>query len=313
MTLRARLASPPGVPAALAVIDLFSHKPGELHPFIHKHANVRADVGDVKLVSLPGIDQGLLMFWTPTFAQITPHGGTASVDEWMKALARDGAALSAEISPEEAYPEARSAIDARALAALARAHSPLAVDLLLAQHERWGTGARRADDARTERDVRLNRLIDPALVAVTGPPNVGKSTLLNALAGRELAIASPEAGTTRDHVGALVDLGGLVVRWVDTPGLREAAGPEARAIGLAREVLARADLVVAVGDAGTPRPAGGELTVALRADLGLPEWGHDLAVSARTGAGMEGLVALVRERVVTRGDLESGEPWRFWA
>lgn len=312
MSVRVRLASPPGVPAALAVIDLFAQNPDELHPFIRIHANVRADVGDVKLVSLQGVDQGLLMFWSRTFAQITPHGGTASVDEWMKALVRDGAALSAEVSPEETYLEARSAIDARALAALARAHSPLAVDLLLAQHERWGAVVRSAADASTGRDVRLHRLIDPALVVVTGPPNVGKSTLLNALAGRELALASPEAGTTRDHVGALVDLGGLVVRWVDTPGVREARGAEARAIGLAREVLGRADLVIAVGDAGTDRPTGGDVVVALRADLGLPWWEHDAAVSARTGAGMGELVALVRERLVPRADLESAVGWRFW-
>src|SRR5690606_37019664 len=112
----------------------------------------------------------------------------------------------------------------------------------------------------------------------------GKSTLLNTLAGRDLALVSGEAGTTRDHVGALIDLGGVVVRWVDTPGVREAAGPEAEAIGLARRLAADADLVIAVGDRATADPRTiveqePGLVAALRGDLGEPGWAHDVAVS----------------------------------
>lgn len=317
MTVRARLASPAGRASALAVIDLFSHDGDELDAFIRMVAHVRTTVGEAKLANVCDVDQALVIRWTPTCAQVTPHGGVAVVSALLAAIAAHGAAVGEEIPPEEAYPEARSVIDARALAALARAPSPLAVDLLLAQHERWGSGARDVASVRTERDRRLMRLIEPALVVVVGPANVGKSTLLNTLAGRELALVAGEPGTTRDHVGAWVDLGGLVVRWVDTPGIREAMGPEREAIALASEVASGADLLIAVGDGGSVDPRGlvgrgADVVVGLRADLGLPAWGHDLAVSAHTGAGIAELVGLVRERLVPLADLESGEPWRFW-
>ncbi|MCA9273131.1 MAG: 50S ribosome-binding GTPase [Phycisphaerales bacterium] len=317
MSVRVRLSTPAGRASALAAIDIFAHSAGELEPFIRKHAGVRTKPGDMKLAHLAGVDHGLVIHWTDTFAQLTPHGGVAVVDELIKVLGSAGAEIVADVDPIEAYPEARSDVDARSLAALSHAVSPMAVDLLLAQHERWEKGDRKPTDVRTDRDVRLMRLIGPALVAVVGEPNVGKSTLLNTLAGRELAIVSDEAGTTRDHVGALINLGGLVVRWVDTPGVRDATGPEAQAIGLAQRLIADADLVIAVGDmtTGDPREVAGVepgMVVALRADLGKPDWQHDLAVSAATGDGMPELVSLVRDRLVPMADLEDPGPWKFW-
>jgi len=317
MTVRFRLSTPAGRAAALAAIDLHASAPESLDAFIRIFASVRTKPGELKLADLAGIDRGLVIRWTETFAQLTPHGGAQVVDELMKALETRGATIVTEVDPFEAYPEARSTVDARALAALAQAASPLAVDLLLSQHERWLSGTRSAEDVRTERDLRLMQLIDPPLVVVVGDPNVGKSTLLNTLAGRDLALVSGEAGTTRDHVGALIDLGGLVVRWVDTPGVRAAAGSEGDAIELARRLAADADLVIAVGDRTTadPRTIVDQqpgLVVALRGDLGEPAWVHDLAVSAATGAGVAELVALVRERLVPRADIEAREPWKFW-
>jgi len=317
MSVRTRLSTPAGRAAALAVIDLFAHSAGELEPFIRKYANVRTKPGDVKLARLAGVDHGLIIHWTDTFAQLTPHGGTAVVDELMKALESGGAEVATQVDPIEAYPEARSAIDARALAALSQAVSPMAVDLLLLQHERWEKGERETTDARTDRDVRLMRLIEPPLVAVVGEPNIGKSTLLNTLAGRELAIVSDQAGTTRDHVGAQINLGGVVVGWIDTPGVREAVGPEAQAIELAAELIAKADLVIAVGDRTTADPRGfvgaePGLVVALREDLGRPVWAHDLAVSATTGEGVAGLVAAVRELLAPSADIGDAGAWKFW-
>lgn len=317
MSVRARLATPAGRAAALAVIDLSSRSADELDAFIRICAGVRTEPGELRLARLAGVDRGLVIRWTPTFAQLTPHGGTAVVDELLNALAAGGAEVVAAFPPEEAYPEARSDVDARALAALARAASPLAVDLLLAQHGRWASGRRVAASPRTGRDDRLMRLIEPALVVVVGAPNVGKSTLLNTLAGRDLALVAGEAGTTRDHVGAWVNLGGLVVRWVDTPGIRTAAGPEADAIAIASRLAMDADLLVGVGDGASADPVMllprmPDLVVALRSDLGLPGWAHGLVVSARTGAGVADLVELVRERLVPRADLGSDEPWRFW-
>lgn len=317
MSVRVRLSTPAGRASALAAIDLFAQSAEELEPFIRKHANVRTKPGDVKLAHLAGVDHGLVIRWTETFAQLTPHGGAQVVDELIKALETEGAEVVTDVDPVEAYPEARSDIEASALAALSHAVSPMAVDLLLSQHERWRNDARKSNDARMDRDVRLMRLIEPALVAVMGEPNVGKSTLLNTLAGRELAVVSDEAGTTRDHVGALINLGGLVVRWVDTPGVREAEGPEEQAIELARKLIAEADLVIAVGDGttGDPREIVGVepgMVVALRADLGKPGWAHDLGVSAASGAGISELVAAVRERLVPGVDVADPGPWKFW-
>src|SRR5262245_5055531 len=93
-------------------------------------------------------------------------------------------------------------------------------------------------------------------VAIAGPPNVGKSSLLNALASREAAIVSDEAGTTRDIIEVALDLGGIPVIFSDTAGIREAGGKVERE-GIRRAVArARdADLVLWLMDATNPQPA----------------------------------------------------------
>jgi tRNA modification GTPase len=92
-------------------------------------------------------------------------------------------------------------------------------------------------------------------VAIAGPPNVGKSSLLNAFARREAAIVSDEAGTTRDVIEVTLDLGGMPVILSDTAGIREAEGKVERE-GIRRAVArARdADLVLWLVDAANPRP-----------------------------------------------------------
>ena len=89
------------------------------------------------------------------------------------------------------------------------------------------------------------RLRQGMTVVLVGAPNVGKSSLLNALVGRDLAIVSPLAGTTRDRIEQAVDLQGLALTLVDTAGLRESVDPIER-IGMERtlEAVARADLVL---------------------------------------------------------------------
>jgi len=89
-----------------------------------------------------------------------------------------------------------------------------------------------------------------ARVVLAGPPNAGKSSLFNALVGRERAIVSPHPGTTRDTIEATIDLGGIPLTLIDTAGLRSAA-EEIEAIGIAktRDELAAADLVLYLIDA----------------------------------------------------------------
>ena len=147
---------------------------------------------------------------------------------------------------------------------------------------------------------RGERLRDGVTIVIAGPPNAGKSTLLNALARRDVAIVSPEAGTTRDFIEVQLDLGGVPVTLVDTAGLRDQAiGVEAIGIDRARRRLHEADLVVwlapldAIGDCEAPD---GTLVVGTKADLvdgggrGRERDDHP-SVSALTGAGMPELLS----------------------
>ncbi len=138
------------------------------------------------------------------------------------------------------------------------------------------------------------RVRDGFEVAIIGAPNAGKSTLLNALAGREAAITSEIAGTTRDVIEVRMDLDGLAVTLLDTAGLRETADPVEQ-IGVAR-ALARAgtaDLRVFLldhdGEVLLMTPKDEDIVVQGKADV-RPRNG---AVSGRTGQGLDQLVARI--------------------
>jgi tRNA modification GTPase len=139
------------------------------------------------------------------------------------------------------------------------------------------------------------RLREGLEFVILGAPNAGKSTLLNALAGADIAIVSEIPGTTRDAVGVRVDLGGVPVHLTDTAGLRESADEiEAEGVRRARTLSAKADLIIAVAAAPEPvfaeTPAGVEvLHVVTKVDLFASAPLGFLNVSARTGAGMEAL------------------------
>lgn len=97
---------------------------------------------------------------------------------------------------------------------------------------------------------RSERLREGLVVAIAGPPNVGKSTLMNALARREVAIVSPHAGTTRDIIEVQFDLDGYPVTVIDTAGIRETEDPvEQEGVRRAQARAAEADLVLWLADA----------------------------------------------------------------
>ena len=111
---------------------------------------------------------------------------------------------------------------------------------------------------------RSERLRDGLVVAIAGPPNVGKSTLMNQLARREVAIVSPHAGTTRDVIEVQLDLDGYPVTVIDTAGIRETDDPvEQEGVRRARARAADADLVLWLTDA---------LPVAIQHDGPAPVW-----------------------------------------
>jgi tRNA modification GTPase len=224
--------------------------------------------------------------------QLDGHLGTL-YRGWSERLLRALAHLEAAIDfPDEDLPpeiEARIAAETAALA---------------------GEIARHLADGR-----RGERLRDGIAVAIVGPPNAGKSSLLNQLARREAAITSPIAGTTRDVIEVAIDLAGFPVVFADTAGLRDSSDPveaEGRRRAVAR--AESADLRLFVFDAGCPLDARGAgqwpgpdtFLVANKIDLAarrddLPPGA--LALSALTGEGIPELTAMLAARIAETYDI----------
>lgn len=148
-------------------------------------------------------------------------------------------------------------------------------------------------ELRAERDGlgAAERIRDGFEVAIVGPPNIGKSTLLNALAGRRAAITSDVAGTTRDVIEVRMDIAGLPVLLLDTAGIREATDNiEALGVDLALRRAADADLrviLIASEDDPVLAPKDDDIVVAPKSDLGPGDF------SAVTGDGLDDLIARV--------------------
>jgi tRNA modification GTPase len=176
-----------------------------------------------------------------------------------------------------------------------------------AQQLRSMIAASLADGGRGE------RLRDGLVVAIAGPPNAGKSALLNRLARREAAIVSPYPGTTRDVIEVHLDLGGYPVTLLDTAGIRASDDPvEQEGVRRATARAAMADLVLWVIDGSAAGGAATDIGESLfksevwlirnKADLlvdklgiscesGSVSWGQEFTISATMGTGVEALVA----------------------
>ncbi|MBI2921395.1 MAG: 50S ribosome-binding GTPase [Planctomycetes bacterium] len=228
--------------------------------------------------------------------EIGLHGGAAPAAAVMRALRRAGART------EEGALQDR--IEAEAAALLPRAATlPAAVFLAAA------AGGALTREIESGDPARLRALLDrapagmalatPRLAAIAGPPNSGKSTLLNALCGRDRALVHAEAGTTRDPVEAIADFEGYPIRLVDTAGLAGApAGVDAEAETEALRRIEEADLVLWLEDPAAPCPPRGraDLRLSGKADLGLAIPGA-VSVSGVTGAGLGELRRAVLEKL----------------
>jgi tRNA modification GTPase len=142
------------------------------------------------------------------------------------------------------------------------------------------------------------RIRDGFEVAIVGAPNAGKSTLLNALAGREAAITSEFAGTTRDVIEVRMDISGFAVTLLDTAGLRQTADPVEQ-IGIQRALTRAksADLRVFL-DTGEVvpgiEPVDGDIVLSGKADL------TGYGVSGKTGQGVPELIATIGQTLTER-------------
>ena len=142
------------------------------------------------------------------------------------------------------------------------------------------------------------RLRDGIRVVLAGPPNAGKSTLLNALVGREAAIVAPTAGTTRDVIEAPVAIGGIAFLLSDTAGLRASDDPiEAIGVARAEAALAAADIVLWLGAPVDCPDRARSILVQTRSDMVTGrDPGVDVSVSGVTGAGLGELAGLLVNR-----------------
>jgi len=158
------------------------------------------------------------------------------------------------------------------------------------------------------------RLREGFTVVIAGPPNVGKSTLMNALVRRDVAIVSPIPGTTRDLIEVFLDLKGYPLVLVDTAGIRESADAiEQEGVARARRRAKSADLTLWLNDGEEAEPPSmGCPTLPVRtkidlieADVGAPS-PAGLAISAKTGAGIDHLLDVIAGLAEER--MSSGEP-----
>lgn len=140
-------------------------------------------------------------------------------------------------------------------------------------------------------------------IVIAGPPNAGKSSLLNALANRDVAIVTERAGTTRDILHVDLDMSGYLVRFFDTAGLRESDDiVEVEGIRRARVAIEQADMILSLNEIDSPALQNHEfshanvLTVGTKLDAHAPADEFDLCISTRTGDGLE----LLRETILRK-------------
>jgi tRNA modification GTPase len=160
-------------------------------------------------------------------------------------------------------------------------------------------------------DQRIGEIVREGLhLTVVGPPNAGKSSLVNWLAGRDIAIVSELAGTTRDVIEVHLDIGGFPVIVSDTAGLRDTADPvETEGVKRAISSATRADFVLLLLDGSSPEPLRGvsretvekaDLVVWNKRDLRWPADREDLQISLTQGTGLDQLLEVLKHLVEAR-------------
>lgn len=322
-----RLATPSAgggaASGALAIIHLWADDAAVINRWSEWLSGGPLAPGDGRLARLLGVDDGMVLRAGPLVLCITPHGSPLVIDRLSDELRRRGARMSGadDVCPEHEHP-----VDVCLARALSRTPSPRAFEVLTRQAAWWraalsGRESRAMCDEATARA--LARLMDPPVVAAVGRPNVGKSTLTNALARRRVSITANEPGTTRDHVGVTLLLDGLCVRWLDTPGVGAGASAE-ETIDIVRRAVMGCDAVVwcddgaddsALPDLLAPASAVPVVRCMTRADRRPvvstaihPAW---IPTAALRGEGLAELALAVRRAMVADTALAETRLWRF--
>jgi tRNA modification GTPase len=298
---RVAVLTPPGT-GAIATLAVVGPRAWELARTHFRPAGKplpeSPEVDRVRFGTLGG-DEVVLVAPATDRVEVHCHGGRQLVRVLVGLFVADGCV---QVGWDGVEPAGE--FDTRALDPLTRAPTVRTAGILLDQYH--GAFARSTDLARLAALAPIGRhLVAPWRVVVAGPPNVGKSSLVNALAGFTRTVVSPTAGTTRDVVTVPLALDGWPVELLDTAGLRDADGLEAEGIALARDAAATADLVLWVLDGAADRPElpvdGDPLLVVNKTDqpagwdwAGVPA----VRVSAATGAGLADLSAAIMARLV---------------
>ena len=259
--------------------------------------------------------------------EISCHGGRIAIERLIQQLAAAGAT---RVSPQQLLKQrGATTFDVELLDALRQAPSRQAAFAIAAQPNRWANWLDQLLSPSCphpqppalvlQRALAGPRLFDPWHVTIAGRPNVGKSSLLNAVAGYARAIVDEQAGTTRDVVQEQVIFRGWPLRLHDTAGLRWPADPiEREGVRRATQALRHSDLVWLVLDRSEPLGAVDRrllgkfpeaIVVANKSDLAA-QWDPSrllggrrwVSVSARTATGLDQLLELTLAELLPHGD-----------
>ncbi len=267
-------------------------------------------------------------------ADINIHGGPAAATAALELLSRRGAKVTPQAACETfrpAHPKHDNpAVGKEMLESLPAARSRLVVAAITRQWSAglsefvWETPGTENPTREAASELRkiarglttMQKLLHPPEVVIAGPPNVGKSTLANALVGREVSVVHETRGTTRDWVREQALLGGVPIWLTDTAGLWEARSEiDAEAVRRARRRAEEADLVLLV-EAGEKVEvphwlhAKKLLKVSAKCDICAPKGRPDVAVSALTGEGLDDLrIAILKS--LQLDDVDPVKPMAF--
>ena len=243
--------------------------------------------------------------------EIQCHGSIAAVDAIKSDLSAAGAT---ESSDRNSWTFANNDHQAEIARAMESCLTQRTAKYLLQQYQLWNA-PNVSDPHIVEQANALatfgEKLTTAWRIVLCGRPNVGKSSLINALSGFERAIVHPTAGTTRDLVSQHTAIDGWPVELIDSAGIRDAENQiEQAGISKAREVIESADLVIHIVDSASDEPFDPDvsqnragLVVINKVDLREHESRLDVAcpvvtVSAKTGAGMEDFLAAISKALV---------------